>query len=130
MGLAELDPVIHAPKRLAIMAILAASEWVDFSYLRHQLGLSDSDLSKQMRALQEAAYAKVVKRGAGPGASTWFRMTREGRRAFDGHIGGLRALVLDVPPAPVGAGVPRDPDDRPLQSATAPTMATEETGKP
>lgn len=126
MGLAELDPVIHAPKRLAIMAILAASEWVDFSYLRHQLGLSESDLSKQMRALQEAAYAKVVKRGAGPGASTWFRMTREGRRAFDGHVRGLRALVLDVTPAPVGDGVLHDPDDRPLlQSATA----TEETGK-
>jgi len=93
VSLAELDPVIHAPKRLATMAILAASEWAEFSFLRDQLEISDSDLSKQMRTLQEAGYATVVKRGTGRGGSTWYQMTGEGRRAFTAHVAALRSLL-------------------------------------
>lgn len=93
MSLAGLDPVIHPPKRLAAMAILSASEWVEFAFLRANLGVSDSDLSKQMSALQEAGYARVQKRGGGRGSSTWFRITRSGRRAFAAHVSALDAIV-------------------------------------
>jgi len=93
VNVAGLDPVIHAPKRLAAMAMLNASEWVEFAFLREHLGLSDSDLSKQMSALQEAGYTRVQKRGSGRGRSTWFRVTREGRRAFQRHVEALDALV-------------------------------------
>lgn len=51
MSSAALDARIHPPKRLAAMAILAASDWADFPFLRERLDLSDSDLSKQMKAL-------------------------------------------------------------------------------
>ncbi len=54
--LTSLDPVIHAPKRLAAMAMLDAAESADFTFLREHLGLSDSDLSKQMSALAQAGY--------------------------------------------------------------------------
>ena len=102
MDLSGFDALIHAPKRLAAMSILAASEWVECAYLRSQLDISDSDLSKQMRLLQDAHYARAIKRGAGPGGSTWYRITREGQRAFDGHVAALRALVLEAPRAPAG----------------------------
>ena len=100
MNFAGLDPVVHAPKRLAAMAILNASEWVDFAFLRTQLGLSDSDLSKQMTALLEAGYTRVQKRGSGRGRSTWFRITRTGRRAFEGHVAALNALVVQAQTVP------------------------------
>ena len=57
MSIAALDPLIHPPKRLAAMAILAASDWADFTFLRARLDASDSDLSKQMKVLQDAGYA-------------------------------------------------------------------------
>lgn len=102
MTFAALDPVIHGPKRLAAMAILAASEWADFAFLRDRLDVTDSDLSKQMKALSDAGYVKPLKRGTGRGGSTWYRITPTGRRAFESHVDALRALV-EQPPLASGA---------------------------
>ena len=66
-----LDPVIHSPKRLAAMAILANSASTSFRFLKEQLELSDSDLSKQMSALEAAGYVSSSKEGRGRGASSW-----------------------------------------------------------
>lgn len=88
-----LDPLIHPPKRLAIMGILAASATVEFAFLRDRLAVSDSDLSKQMSALEQVGYLKVRKLGLGRGGSTWYGITPAGRLAFEGHVAALRALV-------------------------------------
>ncbi|HUS62184.1 MAG TPA: transcriptional regulator [Acidimicrobiales bacterium] len=93
MTIADLDPVIHAPKRLGAMAILAASKTVEFAYLRDHLEVSDSDLSKQMATLCEAGYARVRKDGRGRGSTTWFSITLKGLAAFKGHVAALQALV-------------------------------------
>lgn len=101
MTLGDLDPLIHAPKRLAAMAILATSTDTDFAFLRDHLAISDSDLSKQMAALEGAGYVSVTKNGRGPGATTTYRMTRVGRKAFDRHVAALDALVAGaahIPP--------------------------------
>lgn len=95
-----LDPVIHAPKRLAFMALLAHAYDADFVFVRDALGVSDSDLSKQASALADAGYLTVTKDGRGRGASTTFAITAAGRAAYDAHRDALRAL-LD---GPVGAG--------------------------
>ena len=59
MTIAEIDPVIHPPKRLAAMAILNSSSSTDFSSLRSHLGCGDSDLSKQMTALQALGRRRI-----------------------------------------------------------------------
>lgn len=100
MSIAEIDSIIHAPKRLAAMAMLAAAKWVEFSFLRDQLEVSDSDLSKQMTALVDAGYAKVRKQGHGRSGQTWFAATPTGRSALDRHVAALRALVEQAPIAP------------------------------
>ena len=100
MSVTDLDPVIHAPKRLGAMAMLAAAKWVEFSFLREQLELSDSDLSKQMTALCDAGYATVRKQGHGRGGKTWFAVTPAGRSALDRHTAALRSLVENAPVAP------------------------------
>jgi len=100
VSVAQLDPIIHAPKRLAAMAILAASEWAEFAFLRERLAVSDSDLSKQMKVLHDAGYLKVSKRGKGRGSSTWYRLTGDGRQAFEAHVAFLRSLVEAAPVSP------------------------------
>lgn len=92
-SLKDLDPVIHAPKRLAAMAVLANSESTDFPFLREHLGVSDSDLSKQMAALEVAGYVTISKTGRGRGATTTYRITAPGRAAYERHRGALRALL-------------------------------------
>ena len=99
MSLEDLDPVIHAPKRLGAMAMLAAAQWVGFSFLREKLDVSDSDLSKQMSALCDAGYATVRKKGHGRSGQTWFAATAAGRTALARHMAALRALVDDAPVA-------------------------------
>ena len=42
------DDLIHAPTRLSLVSLLAATEWADFQFLRDSAGLSDSALSKQL----------------------------------------------------------------------------------
>ena len=93
----ELDPVVHAPKRLRIMTLLHATDTADFGFLQERLDLSTSDLSKQMKTLIEAGYASAKKTGRGPGSMTWYRLTREGRGAYEAHVNALRALI--EPPA-------------------------------
>ena len=93
MSIGDLDPVIHAPKRLATMAVLASSSSTDFSFLREHLGVSDSDLSKQMAALQKAGYVAVTKSSRGRGGVTTYRITRAGTAAYRRHVQALRDIV-------------------------------------
>lgn len=93
MSIADLDPIIHAPKRLAAMALLAHSEECDFAFVRSHVGISDSDLSKQMSALENAGYVKITKSGRGRGSSTWYRITPAGRTAYTHHVKTLTAIV-------------------------------------
>lgn len=89
----RLDPVIHAPKRLAVMAVLASSTSTDFGFLRTHLDVSDSDLSKQMAALKKAGYVTITKNGRGPGGVTSYRATRAGLAAYRRHVRALRDIL-------------------------------------
>lgn len=93
----DLDPVIHAPKRLAAMAMLSAASGVTFPFLEEQLGVSDSDLSKQMATLEKAGYVAVAvaKAGRGRGATTTYKITRAGRSAYARHRAALAALLAE-----------------------------------
>jgi len=82
------------------MAMLTAARWVEFSFLRENLDVTDSDLSKQMSALCDAGYATVRKHGRGPGSRTWFAATPAGRLALQRHVAALRAMVEQAPIAP------------------------------
>lgn len=93
IGIGDLDPVIHAPKRLAAMAILANSSSTDFAFLRDYLEIADSDLSKQMATLERAGYVTVSKNGRGRGAVTTYEISKPGRDAYRRHVAALRAIT-------------------------------------
>jgi DNA-binding MarR family transcriptional regulator len=92
-----LDPVIHVPKRLAAMAVLAQAPSASFRFLRDHLELSESDLSKQMSTLEAAGYVTSTKDGRGRGGSTTYRMTKGGQTAYEKHCAALRALIGSEP---------------------------------
>lgn len=91
--MSDFDPLIHAPKRLRIMAILSTFDQVTFALLQERLGLTAPDLSKQLSALQQAGYVRTNKTGRGPGSQTWVSMTRKGLRAYGSHVEALRAVL-------------------------------------
>jgi DNA-binding MarR family transcriptional regulator len=89
----RFDELIHAPTRLSLVSLLAATEWAEFRYLRDQLGMSDSALSKQLATLEQAGYTEVRKSFVGKRPRTSVRLSRDGRRAFDGHVAALQEIV-------------------------------------
>jgi DNA-binding MarR family transcriptional regulator len=99
----RLDPVIHSPVRLSIMACLAAAERAEFGFVRDAVEVSDSLLSKQVTTLADAGYVKVKKGYVGKYPRTWLSLSTAGRRALDAHLAALTAIVTAAPSAAVGA---------------------------
>lgn len=93
MSAPRLDPVIHAPNRLQICALLSPLEEAEFAVLRDEIGVSDSVLSKHIKQLEDVGYIKLRKCAMNGRQRTWARLTREGRRAFEGHVAELTRLA-------------------------------------
>jgi len=93
MTVSRFDELIHAPTRLSIVSLLAASEWADFRFIRDRLELSDSALSKQLTTLEEAGYIEIRKGFVGKRPRTSARLTRLGRAAFELHVAALQEMV-------------------------------------
>ena len=89
----RFDELIHAPTRLSIVSLLAASEWAEFKYVRDSVGLSDSALSKQLTTLEEAGYVDIRKSFVAKRPRTSVRLSQRGRRAFAGHVAALQEIV-------------------------------------
>ena len=90
---AGFDELIHAPTRLAIVSLLAAAQWADFKYIRDELGLSDSALSKQLSTLESAGYIEIRRRFVGKRPRTSASLTTAGRQAFEQHVKALQKIL-------------------------------------
>lgn len=100
----ELDDLLAHSVRFSIVALLAAANKVEFSFVRDHVEVSDSMLSKQVSALEAAGYIKVDKGFVGKRGRTWLSITRQGRRTFDRHLAALREIAAADG---VGSGVER-----------------------
>jgi DNA-binding MarR family transcriptional regulator len=89
----RFDELIHPSTRLSLVAILASTDWADFSYLRDRLRLSDSALSKQLSTLEQAGYIAIDRPVANHRRRVRVRLTEVGRDAYDGHVEALRAII-------------------------------------
>lgn len=84
------------------MALLAAADRAEFGFVRDQVEVNDSVLSKQVSALQEVGYVKVHKGYVDSRARTWLSLTGQGRRTFERHLAALREIAEgNAPPARV-----------------------------
>lgn len=91
------DPVIHAPGRLQICAILSAAE-AEFAVVRDAIQVSDSVLSKHVKMLEEAGYVAVRKAAQGGRQRTWLSLTNAGKAAFASHVAELSRLAAMTAP--------------------------------
>ncbi|WP_133032261.1 transcriptional regulator [Sphingomonas sp. PP-CE-1G-424] len=101
MGVELLDPLIHPPARLQLMALLADVTEMEFGIARDVLGVSDSVLSKHLAQLGDAGYIELRKATVNTRQRTWIVATTAGRKAFKGHVAALQALASGR--APYGA---------------------------
>lgn len=95
----RFDAVIHAPGRLQICGILSVADEAEFAMMRDTLAVSDSVLSKHLKALEEAGYIKLRKAAADGRQRTWASLTATGATAFASHVAELQRLAGIVPSA-------------------------------
>jgi len=96
MSTDSLDPVIHAPARLRIIATLAAlpdGDRLSFTRLQDVLELTPGNLITHLRKLEDAGYLTSETTGNGRASRTQIALTRQGREALDTYTAALRDLL-------------------------------------
>jgi DNA-binding MarR family transcriptional regulator len=93
MTAARFDELIHPSTRLSLVGLLAAADWAEFAFLRDQLALSYSALSKQLSTLEDAGYVVIDRPLRDHRRRVRARLTAAGVTAFNGHVAALREIV-------------------------------------
>ena len=110
-----LDPLIHVPTRLKIVATLAAlpdGDTLSFTRLQDMIGLTPGNLIIHLRKLEEADYISSEKSRNGTVSVTTVALTGHGRKA----LGAYTQAAARPARRPVNEGT-ADHEHRPLRAA-------------
>ena len=88
-----LDRIIHEHMRLGIVSALAVNDSLTFNELKKLLRTSDGNLSVHARRLEEAEYVTCTKSFEGRMPKSEYRLTHNGRRAFERYLNHMEALI-------------------------------------
>jgi DNA-binding MarR family transcriptional regulator len=89
----RLDPVVHFPIRLSILAVLAEVDEAQFRFVAETVEVTAATMSKQMTILEEAGLVLVRKGYAGRRPRTWLVLTPLGREKLIAHMDALHSIV-------------------------------------
>ncbi|MFE9169138.1 transcriptional regulator [Streptomyces kebangsaanensis] len=90
----SLDDTVHQRVRLGILTVAREADRVEFGFLKKQLAVTDGNLSRHLKVLEESGLITLEKGYAGRRPRTWIALTRDGAQALDAELRALRALVL------------------------------------
>ena len=91
--ISDINKLFENRIRLGIMSVLSVNQDVSFNELKELLGLTDGNLASHLKALEKNSYLIVTKQFIGRKPNTSYRITEEGRKAFENHIKALEALL-------------------------------------
>ena len=88
-----LDPIVHAPVRLAILTVLISVKSADFTYLKEVTETTDGNLGTHLQKLEDAGYVKVQKSFVGKKPKTTLSLTKLGRKAYEKYVNDIGAYL-------------------------------------
>lgn len=91
--IADIDRAIHAPARLMILALLAAVESADFTFLLTQTGLTRGNLASHLGKLEEVGYITVTKEFVERVPRTLYHLSEAGRTAVSTYRNNMQQVV-------------------------------------
>lgn len=113
-----LQRVFHEPNRLAIMSALgAATAGVSFRDLKEQCDLTDGNLSRHLKTLEDAEAVRLEKKFVGARPRTTIYLTDTGREEFLAYLRALEEVlqraadVMSSDHAPAPLALLRRPQD-------------------
>jgi predicted ArsR family transcriptional regulator len=92
----SFDKTLHQPLRTKIVAHLVSVDSCDYTTLKKMLDISDGHLSTHMKELLSQQYVGMEKAFVDNRPKTTYRITDQGRVAFNEYIAMLRKFILSV----------------------------------
>lgn len=89
----ELDPILHAQLRLAVVSLLVGVKEAEFTFLKEQTIATAGNLSVQLSKLKEAGYISVKKQFKDNYPQTLCSITPLGLAAFEKYVIDLQAYL-------------------------------------
>ena len=93
----ELERIFHEPHRLAIMSsLLGSPEGLTFNELKEACGLTDGNLSRHLKALEEVKAVRIKKRFVRNRPQTTAYLSPQGCESFMQYLQALQAVLKDA----------------------------------
>lgn len=92
---AALERVFHEPNRLSIMSALcgAGAEGLAFNHLKEACDLTDGNLSRHLKTLEESGAVEIEKSHVGARPRTTVFVSDRGRESFMEYLKALEAAL-------------------------------------
>ena len=99
-----LDRTIHEKARLSILtSLISHPDGLAFADLKRLCGLTDGNLSRHVKVLQEADFVAVTKGYEGNRPHTSCKITSAGQKQFLNYVAVLERVVRDAATAEKGS---------------------------
>ncbi len=89
----DLDPILHAQLRLAVMSLLIGVKEAEFNFLKEKSKATAGNLSIQLNKLKEAGYIEINKQFRNNYPLTLCKITRKGVEAFEAYVLALQSYT-------------------------------------
>ncbi len=89
----ELDPILHAPLRLAVMSLLLSVKEAEFTFIKEKTNSTAGNLSVQVTKLKDAEYIEVTKQFKNNYPLTICKITPKGVDAFEHYVKALQSYM-------------------------------------
>ena len=93
MEFKELDPILHAPLRLAVVSLLLSVKEAEFTFIREKTNSTAGNLSVQITKLKDAGYIEVTKQFKDNYPQTICKITSNGLSAFEKYVEALQSYM-------------------------------------
>jgi DNA-binding transcriptional ArsR family regulator len=89
-----LEKIFHEPNRLAIMsALCAADDGLSFNQLKSDCGLTDGNLNRHLKALEEARAIRIEKAFVDAKPRTTVFLSKKGLESFSAYLEALSEVL-------------------------------------
>lgn len=89
-----LGKVFHEPSRMAILSVLCTSrEGMTFTELRDRCGLTDGNLNRHIKTLEEAGIVRCKKAFVNDKPRTTVMLTSSGAKRFQAYLDALTVVL-------------------------------------
>ena len=83
----QLDKTFHEPNRMAILSCLSSSdEGITFPNLKKECNLTDGNLNRHLKVLENEGLVKITKKDRGVKGKTTAFITEKGREGFLNYL--------------------------------------------